>query len=170
MMKNTDDIKQLLWRAGFVTTFAGQTVIDKTRACDYLQCSRRTLDRWLSGVTPCPRALKLLNLQRKILPDSWKGFYFDRTERLQGAGFEYGLTAKDVSRIPRYIKDGKDADTDARLLREHIKTLQDSQNAEMVKKQLLSVTNQLAQIVNDPLFNDKHAVIRSYNSIYGQKA
>lgn len=163
-MKNTDEFKQLLWRAGFVTTFAGQTVVDKTKACEYLECSRRTLDRWLNGINPCPRAVRLLKLQRKILPKSWKGFYFDRGERLQGAGFEYGLSPKDVSRIPQYVKDGSDAATDARLLREYMETIQDSATTERVRKQLLSVTNQLTSMLADPLFDQRHKIERATTS------
>tara|TARA_B100000700_G_scaffold23245_1_gene22518 strand:- start:15512 stop:15997 length:486 start_codon:yes stop_codon:yes gene_type:complete len=76
------DFKALLWRAGFHRT--GK--LDRKAAMAFLHIkSERTLERWLAGAEPCPRAVAMLEQRiAGYIPQSgaWNGFSICRNGKL----------------------------------------------------------------------------------------
>lgn len=146
------DFKKLLWRAGFVTNFGGGVFIDKQKAQDFLHCSRRTLDRWIDKNDPCPRALSLLEMRQRCIPDSWKDFYFDRLDRLHFRGTRTGFEAKDVRELPRIHGQKRSFESDKDNLRAVLDEIRDNNAHEITRQQLLECANQIHAVIASPIF------------------
>lgn len=150
-MLKRSEFEQLLWRCGLVTVIGSRVTIDYQASCEELSCSLRTLKRWLTG-QPCPRAVSLLKLKARAIPESWKGWHFDRQERLVNPEWPHGKSSKDLMRFAEFYKRMSNAERQSELLSEHIDTLQDKRARIEARARLGQVINQLSGLMDDPVF------------------
>ena len=149
----TPSFYQRLWRCGFVKVIGGQVCIDKQAACDYLFCSVRTLDRWLTDDNPCKRALRLLTIKERIIPDTWdEQFKFDRNDKLICPGYPLGLTREQVKYFATTHANYQKRDNENSLLRQLLDENVDLAGHAAMKKRLMALNNELSLLVNDPIF------------------
>lgn len=147
------EFKQLLWRAGFVTTFGGQVCVDIQRSCDYLSCSERTLRRWFTG-SPCPRAVSLLRLKERALPDSWDGFSFNRQERLVTPFHSHGLEKDAILLIGRLSKDATRFEEDAKYYKAQLESVRNESAIKNTRTKLAHAITTLQAVMADPMLSN----------------
>lgn len=155
IMQNT--FKKLLWRAGFVTQIGGRVEIDKQKAQNFLSCSRRTLNRWIDKDDACPRAISLLKIKERVIPDSWRGFYFDRMERLHWQATQAGFTPSDIRRLCSLHAENSKNKQHAENLSGLVGELRDNNASKIAKQKLVSLSNLLHEVINEPIFNELNA-------------
>lgn len=164
MKKQTVSFYNLLWRSGFVVTVGGLVAIDKHRACEYLHCSMRTLERWIKDDKPCPRAVALLEHLPRLIPDEWTAAKFHRG-KLVVEQYPYGLTLDDINYFglthSESEKNKNDTDLAKQLVEQHI----DREGHALVKKQILSLANDLNALAKDPIFDVLKLSPKKLNSI-----
>lgn len=165
-MKINDNnvFEKRLWRAGFVTVFGKQVIIDKVRACGFLHCSRRTLDRWIQDNQPCPRAVALLDTLPRLLPDSWQGFAFTRDEKLIWQGLKNGFSASEVRQLPAFVGRSMQQEQQKDNYQALIAELVDSSAGAQLQRDLLRIGNELAQLSRTPVIRAVNAALLRGNS------
>lgn len=147
-----DNFHKLLWRAGFVVNIGKTIQIDKASACEFLLCSRRTLNRWLDTNDPCPRALYLLNMKNRCIPDTWKGFYFDRMDRLHWTGTQCGFDSSQIRMLPVFHSQKQRATNERDNINGLLDEIRDKDAHRMTKQKLLEISNMLHSVISDPIF------------------
>lgn len=154
MHKPANDFKTLCWYAGFVHIVNAQIQLDKRRLCDYLHCSRRTLERWLSLNKPCPRAKALIIQKRGALDDKWTDFTVDRDNKLYHVTWARGFSIDIVAQLPQLLQQRYDYKLENEQLKRHFDTLRDPSASIAQRSALLSIAEQLGRLANDSIYYD----------------
>ena len=118
-----------------------------------LSVSRRTLDRWINGGKPCPRAVAILKLKTRALPDEWHGAMIDRQGRLFIEGWRQPLGFETVKALPN-IRAGEFRQTlRADMNENYIDEIRDKKLHLWHKQKLIEISEQLKALADARLLN-----------------
>ncbi|MBU3022885.1 hypothetical protein [Aestuariibacter sp. A3R04] len=145
--------KKLLRKSGFVIVFGGSVIIDKNAACDFLHCSTRTLDRWINTDKPCPRAVSLLRMKARSIPDSWGDKYaFDINDNLITPDYPHGITPEHLRMIKFINANATRQESDNEYYKKQIAALRDDNARKAAKARIAQAANLLNEVINDVIF------------------
>lgn len=157
-MNLSPTFSQLCWQSGFILSNKGLNAIDKQALSDYLAVNIRTLNRWLAGQTPCPRAVKLLKLRLNQFNDGWKDFYYDRNNRLGHITWRLTYPADEVRLFPEILSDRQQYKRQVSQLSRQFDMMYNVRSLQKHRQGILNAVEQLKDIANEPLFQPQCAV------------
>lgn len=85
----------MIFYAGFAKACNTHARIDKSRVCEYLSVSKRTLERWIRTNDPRPRARTLLEVRYRGAigwGEQWENVFINRDGLLQTETGAYSLS------------------------------------------------------------------------------
>lgn len=151
----TNEFVELLRSTGFITYSprSGNIIgVDKPRASAYLYCSMRTLDRWLVGEKPCPRAIALLKQKARALPDDFHDFSFTPDDKLHCSHWRQSVSVNDLRRYEHDIAAIHREQSNNALKGRYIDALRDKDLHKAHVRQLSELSAQLLALTKTPIF------------------
>jgi hypothetical protein len=143
--------KQQLIDAGFIKrahVFPYQ--LDFAAAADYLCVSDSTLKRWIRFESPCPRAVKMLEQHKFMLPKSWDGCTFYK-DTLYTPFNSKGIDLVHIAFLSSHAATVRELRTQNDYNKRLVETLRGKHNAEVLKKRIECALHELNCAINEPL-------------------
>lgn len=143
--------KQRLLDAGFIkSAHSFPYKVNFAAACDFLCVSNSTLKRWIRFNDACPRAIKLLEQHKYMLPKSWDGCTFYK-DTLYTPFTSNGIDLVHIAFLSSHAANERELRTKNEYNTQLIETLRGKHNAQLLKKRIECALHELNLAINEPL-------------------